>query len=729
MSDAMTSTRSSRYFPLPDIPNFDKAALTPSLAVLANHPKYRDTLGRYEKFQWDVVENLAGLANAWEDIAKRYVNVDPAEDTEVDIMTGDTLYKGKKIEVEEDEDDPYEDETSTSDDEDDAAHVAGSRPDAEAEGDDDEDELGLWGPESGIEVQFARLPDLSALVAMTEPSQEEVDAFLNAQSERTRLQEESASSSRLESDDHVENEIIAAESSSQARPRRSRWRARAPQSENEDAGSPLKKRRIHGAKRGALQQHASSLMETAGPSSDAAQICSDALNMDLNPSSPFLTPKRAIHRARRGRPSNLTSAPGRTALNGFDNVDIIIDRSRLDHNLIQSATITPYISRSSRVVKQPRRWGLQIPWSQLRKSGKAANTVQIDREATRDQRCYVKVPDLPADWREYARVVVMGPPQASSPIALVVGNLISNGHEEPRSPVKERDDTPVPASDDLREPLADDIADIQHQMMADSREAEAALNTILEMPQEVDVAAMPQIESETQIILIPGYTESMSSLTSPLTPLTSCPPSAVCGVTECSSPRSRTSPSPALPIEEQAIRSEDPAMQTGEIDKVDEATESTQLSELLQVPSSSCESYPASRRDSIESHAEEAANPTFFPTLDRQQIQFDFSALEHSQQEIRSGRDTADQITEGAFREWSPPIFCKFEAMLEPDDDPLNANTMDNSLDELNLSIRRVFPLSFRLPEGAKGAAYDNPILVDDNGSDDELGGWDDVGW
>jgi len=723
MSDAMTSTRSSRYFPLPDIPNFDKSALTPSLAVLANHPKYRDTLGRYEKFQWDVVENIVELANAWEDIAKRYVNVDPAEDTEVDIMTGDTLYKGKKIEVEEDEDGPYEDDTSTSDDEDDDADVAGSRPDPEAEAEDDEDELGLWGPESGIEVQFARLPDLSALVAMTEPSQEEVDAFLNEQCERTRLQEESASSSRLESDDRVEDEIIVTESSSHARLRRRHWKTRAPQSESEDAGSPLKKRRIHGTKRGALQLHVSSTRDTAAPSSDAVQICSDALNMDLTPSSPFLTPKRATHRARRGRPSNLTSAPGRTALNKFDDDDIIVDRSRLDYNLVRSETVTPYISRSSRIVKQPRRWGLQIPWSQLRKNGKVTVTGQKNRETASDQRCFVDVPDLPADWLENTHMAEMGAPPASSPVPLIDSIFISNGHEETRAPVEERDVTSVPASVDLRMPVLDDPKESQLPMIAASLvEVEADRNAPLELPQEVDLTVMPQSDFETQTISIPDFMDSLSSLSSPLTPLTSCPPSPVGVAAKFSSPRSRTPSSPAPP-------SENLAMRTGEIDEVEDAMETIQSSELLQAPSSGSDSYAAARRDRVESPAEEAANATFVPDLDRMHIHSDFLALEPSRQRSRSAQDTTDQAAEGAFRQSSPPIFCKFEAMLEADDDPLNANTMDNSLDELNLPARDFLPFSFRLPKGAKGAAYDNPILVDEDGSDDELGGWDDIGW
>jgi len=728
MSDAMTSTRSSRYFPLPDIPNFDKTALTPSLAVLASHPKYRDTLGRYEKFQWDVVENMVELANAWEDIAQRYVNVDPAEDTEVDIMTGDTLYKGKNIEVEEDEEDPYDDETSASDDEDDAADAAGSRPDAEAQGDDDEDELGLWGPESGIEVQFARLPDLSALVTMTEPSQEEVNAFLNEQSERTRLQEELAFSSRLESDDLVENQIVASGSTSQARSQGSRWRGRARQAENEVAGSPLKKRRIHGAKRGALLRHAAPSVDMAQPSSDAAQICSDALGIDSVPSTPFLTPKRDIHRARRGRPSKLASTPGRTAPNRSDNDDIIIGRSHLDHNLIRSQTVTPYISRSSRVVKQPRRWGDQIPWSQLRKSGKAVIPVQSDRETTDDQRCYVEVPDLPADWRVYTSVVEMGPPPASTTIALVDGITTSNKHEESSSPLEEWDDASVPASIDLDEPVPDGLEDIQHRMIADSPEAKDEFITPLRMQLKVDVTAMPQMGFETQTMSILSFTDAMSGLSSPLTPVTSCPPSPVDDGAKCSSPRSRSRSARVLHSEEPAMQTGDIA-EVGEIDEVDEAVEPIQSSELLQTSSGSSQSYPVDGLDSVESPAEQALNPTFCPGLDRLQIQSDFSALERSQHGIRLEEEIADRTRDSAFRQSSPPFFCKFEAMLEPDDDPLNANTMDNSLDELNLSARLFVPFSFRLPEGAKGAAYDNPILVVDDGSDDELGGWDDVGW
>jgi hypothetical protein len=65
------------------------------------------------------------------------------------------------------------------------------------------------------------------------------------------------------------------------------------------------------------------------------------------------------------------------------------------------------------------------------------------------------------------------------------------------------------------------------------------------------------------------------------------------------------------------------------------------------------------------------------------------------------------------------------------DDDPLLWNTLDDSLDELNVELnlnRRVMlPISVRLPKGAKGSAFENPICVDDE--EDELGGWDLDGW
>lgn len=205
-----TSSSSSKFFPIPRASS-PCSLLLPSHASLASHPQYRALLRPQDDLHAERYQKSVQLLTKWERIAELYTTVDPEDDEEVDVMTGEIIYKGKKIDRLEPEApwerDPFvlaawrgdvdrrDEETASvitttttrSNDplEGNCDKVKGN---AFYVGDGDWDTLDFWGDDSQMDIQVDHLPKVWK--AQTRPwskdDQDELEAFLKAESQRRK---------------------------------------------------------------------------------------------------------------------------------------------------------------------------------------------------------------------------------------------------------------------------------------------------------------------------------------------------------------------------------------------------------------------------------------------------------------------------------------------------------------------------------------------------------------
>lgn len=777
------ATRSTRYFPVSAFPTFESTDLALSFTALSSHPRYREALKPFDQDHLDRYKKSAELLQRWESIAERYTAIDPEEDTEIDVVTGDTLYKGKKIDLDDDEtleqwaDDPLDDEDEEDEMVDDSRICqAGDsvldklKGSAFQDSGGDRDVLDFWGAESEMQIQVGELPDISCLPVkdVSAKDQADLDAFLRDEEERKRQEELDSDGlgPGTYSDDHVENAIdddredVIVCSTPIGRS------ARPTIVVSHRDESPRKKRRIGRPRkiRAAEDQicpqeldHTAEL-DTINvvPSSDDVNLCSEAL---VAGGEPFLTPKRSRGsgtRARRGRRPNiapLTPHLVEGALRGTKAE--ALTNEWMDRNLLRSEITTPYISRSSRVVKVPERLGEHVEWARIRRPYGKRSSPPIRKASLVHMECYVDLPPLPADWfDDKATPIATEKEVTPEDAAMAISSPQSvAGETELEIPPMERECQVDVAEDDIElEPLSisedsevllpESVIDVaQSPLIYESAQVEtvydgsvAEYHDILENSDADILNAVHEREFlESLLAMGTTYTSEreasveLEALRFSMSPS----PSVLASSSQADdarpvdpSPSSPSSPSASTTLYNANLLSvlEQPRQPFSFSKDADPSTAVPEAGPPLISEARALESLPTTWIDATEPVSNDwELNP---PETELAQDQAEFkrtpyqpSSPRYREREERSEPRNADLV------------LVKDEPL--DDDDPLLWNTLDDSLDELNVELnlnRRVMlPISVRLPKGVKGSAFENPICVDDE--EDELGGWDLDGW
>jgi hypothetical protein len=776
------ATRSTRYFPVSAFPTFETTDLALSFTALSSHPRYREALKPFDQGHLDRYKKSAELLQRWESIAERYTAIDPEEDTEIDVVTGDTLYKGEKIDLDDDEtleqwaDDPLDDEDEEDEMVDDSRICqAGDsvldklKGSAFQDSEGDRDVLDFWGAESEMQIQVGELPDISCLPVkdVSAKDQADLDAFLRDEEERKRQEELDSDGlgPGAYSDDHVENAIdddsedVIVCSIPIGRSARPSIVVSHPDE------SPRKKRRVGRPRKIRAAQdeicsqemdHTASLdIINVAPSSDDVNLCSEVLGAG---SEPFLTPKRprgSGTRARRGRRSNIAPlTPHLVGVAPRETKAEALTSEWMDRNLLRSEITTPYISRSSRVVKVPERLGEHVEWARIRRPYGKRSSPPIRKANLVHMECYVDLPPLPADWFEDNAIPIATEKEVTTEdAAMAISSPQSVAREtELEIPPMERehqvdvaeDDTELESSsisEDSEVLLPESVIDVvQSPLIYESALVETVFGG--------SAAEHPDIleRSDADILNAAHEREFLESLLAMGTTYTSEREASV----ELEALRFPMSPSPSVLASSSQAEDEprmDPSSSSPSArttlynaDASSALEQSWQPDSVLEEPGPEFALFEVG--PSLPSPSEACAVETL-PT-----IWIDMSEPvpsgrgstpsgtepEQCKTELRQTLDQPPSPRVIDYKERSEPrdvdlILVKDEPL--DDDDPLAWNTLDDSLDELNVELnlnRRVMlPISVRLPKGSKGSAFENPICVDDD--EDELGGWDLDGW
>jgi hypothetical protein len=210
---AKSQPQPQSYFPVPK-PIATPSSLLPSSEALIAYPHYRALLQPQDELHTDRYNKSVELLRTWENIAERYTAVDPEDDEEVDVATGEIIFKGQRIARVEPvapwERDSHgvtnrqhDNETDGSDGEnetDDEGHVGRSneldtvKGTATRVGEGDWDTLDHWGDESQMDLQMDHLPAhwTAAPKPWSAEDQAELDAFLRDERSRRKESNEEA---------------------------------------------------------------------------------------------------------------------------------------------------------------------------------------------------------------------------------------------------------------------------------------------------------------------------------------------------------------------------------------------------------------------------------------------------------------------------------------------------------------------------------------------------------
>jgi hypothetical protein len=776
------ATRSTRYFPVSAFPTFESTDLALSFTALSSHPRYREALKPFDQGHLDRYKKSAELLQRWESIAERYTAIDPEEDTEIDVVTGDTLYKGEKIDLDDDEtleqwaDDPLDDEDEEDEMVDDSRICqAGDsvldklKGSAFQDSEGDRDVLDFWGAESEMQIQVGELPDISCLPVkdVSAKDQADLDAFLRDEEERKRQEELDSDGlgPGAYSDDHVENAIdddredVIVCSTPIGRSARPTIVVSHPDE------SPRKKRRVGRPRKiwaaqdeicQALDHTASLDIISAAPSSDDVNLCSEALGAG---GEPFRTPKRSRGsgtRARRGRRPNISPlTPHLVGRVPRETKAEALTSEWMDRNLLRSEITTPYISRSSRVVKVPERLGEHVEWARIRRPYGKRSSPSIRKASPVHMECYVDLPPLPADWfddsatpvatekevtTEDAVVAISSPQSVASETELD----IPLAQREHQAGVVEDDIElePSPISEDSEVLLPESVIDVaQSPLIYESAQVEtvydgsvAEYHDILENS-DADILNAVHEREFLESLLAMGTTyasEREASVELEALRFSMSPsPSVLASSSQADderpmdpSPSSPSSPSASTTVYNANLLSalEQPRQPFSFSRDADPSTAVPEAGPSLISEARALESLPTTWIDATEPVPNDwELNPPE-TELAQDQAEFEQTPYQPSSPRYRDREERSEPRNVDL-------VLVKDEPL--DDDDPLLWNTLDDSLDELNVELnlnRRVMlPISVRLPKGAKGSAFENPICVDDE--EDELGGWDLDGW
>ncbi|KAH8090430.1 hypothetical protein HD553DRAFT_302411 [Filobasidium floriforme] len=774
------ATRSTRYFPVSAFPTFESSDLALSFTALSSHPRYREALKPFDQGHLDRYKKSAELLQRWESIAERYTAIDPEEDTEIDVVTGDTLYKGEKIDLDDDEtleqwaDDPLDDE----DEEDEMVDnsricQAGDsvldklKGSAFQDSEGDRDVLDFWGAESEMQIQVGELPDISCLPVrdVSAKDQADLDAFLRDEEERKRQEELDSDGlgPGAYSDDHVENAIdddredVIVCSTPIGRSARPTIVVSHPDE------SPRKKRRVGRPRKiwaarddicQALDHTASLDVISAAPSSDDVNLCSEALGAG---GEPFRTPKRSRGsgtRARRGRRPNITPlTPHLVGGVTRETKAEALTSEWMDRNLLRSEITTPYISRSSRVVKVPERLGEHVEWARIRRPYGKRSSPPIRKASPVHKECYVDLPPLPADWFDDNAISIATEKEVTTEDAVMaISSPQSVAREtELEIPLMEREYRVDVAEDDIElEPssisedsevlLPESVIDVaQSPLIYESAQVEtvydgsvAEYHDILQNSDADILNAVYEREFlESLLAMGTTYTgEREASVELEALRFSTSPSPSVLASSAQADDERPVDPSPSSPSTSTALYnanvSNAPEQPRQPFSFSKDSNLSTAVPEAgpsLISEARTLESLPTTRINAIEPVSNDwEPNPPETELAQEDQAEFEQTPYQPSSPRHRDCEERPEPRNVDL-------VLVKDEPL--DDDDPLLWNTLDDSLDELNVELnlnRRVMlPISVRLPKGAKGSAFENPICVDDE--EDELGGWDLDGW